>query len=105
MKVTFEQKLGRKPSDSEVTLLSKKMGADHRSEFDAQSLAQRMQFFGSGGTDAGTVQDVNYAARFQEEFESKYSNELGTLDKIDMSRNITQNALGSILQADRAAGY
>ncbi len=105
VKVTFAQKLGRQPSDAEVMLLSKRMETDHRGEFDAQVQAQKLQFFGSGGPDAGTVQDVNYAARFQESFESKYSSELGTLDKIEQSRTLTQNALGSILQADRAAGY
>jgi len=105
VKATFEAKLGRKPSDAEISVLSTKMKADHRGEFDAQALAQRLQFFSSGGLSAGTVQDVNYAARFQEDFADKYTNELGTLDKIDMSRNITQSALGSILAADRAIGY
>jgi len=105
VKATFEQRLGRAPSDAEIVLLSKKMGADHRGEFDAQVQAQKLQFFGAGGTDAGTVQDVNYAARFQEDFASKYEDQLATLDKIDQSRSLTQNALGSILSADRAAGY
>jgi hypothetical protein len=105
VKVTFAQKLGREPSDAEITLLSKKMQADHRAEFDSQLEAQKMQFYGSGGGDAGTVQDVNYAARFQEDFELRHEAELGTLDKIEQSRSITQSALGSILQADRAAGY
>jgi len=104
VKATFEQKLGRAPSDAEVKLLSVKMGTDHRGEFDAQAAAQKLQFFASGGTSAGTVQDVNYAARFQEDFGSKYQDELGTLDKIQMSRGVTQAALGSILAADRAIG-
>jgi hypothetical protein len=105
VKLTFEQKLGRKASDAEIALLSTKMKADHRSEFDAQAAAQKMQFFASGGDSAGTVQDVNYAARFQEDFEDKYVNELATNDKIELSRNITQQALGSVLAADRAIGY
>ncbi len=105
VKLTFEQKLGRAPSGAEITLLSDKMKADHRGEFDAQVEAQRLQFFGSGAPDAGTVQDVNYAARFQEDFEGKYSDELGTLDRGDMQRDIMQNALGSVLSADRAIGY
>ncbi len=105
VKLTFEQKLGRAPSGAEITLLSDKMKANHRGEFDSQVEAQRLQFFGSGGHDAGTVQDVNYAARFQEDFEGKYSDELGTLDRSDMQQNIMQNALGSVLSADRAIGY
>ena len=105
VKLTFEQRLGRAPSDAEIVLLSKKMGVDHRGEFDAQVQAQKLQFFGAGGSSAGTVQDVNYAARFQEDFASKYEDQLATLDKIDQSRQLTQNALGSILSADRAAGY
>jgi len=105
VKLTFEDKLGRTPSDAEIELLSTKMKADHRGEFDAQAQAQQLQFFASGGGSAGTVQDVNYAARFQEDFADKYSAELGTLDKIDMSRNITQSALGSVLAADQAIGY
>jgi len=105
VKATFEQKLGRAPSDAEIKMLSVKMGADHRGEFDAQSAAQKLQFFASGGTSAGTVQDVNYASRFQEDFGDKYKDELGTLDKVEMSRGISQAALGSILTADRAIGY
>lgn len=105
VKTTFEAKLGRAPSGAEVTLLSNKMKADHRGEFDAQVEGQRLQFFGAGGNDAGTVQDVNYAARFQEDFENKYTDELGTLDRSEMSRNIMQQGLGSILAADRAIGY
>ena len=105
VKATFEQKLGRAPSKAEVTLLSNKMKADHRGEFDAQVEGQRLQFFGSGGHDAGTVQDVNYAARFQEDFENKYTNELGTIDRADMQQNVMQDALGSILSIDNAIGY
>lgn len=105
VKATFEQKLGRAPSDAEIKMLSVKMGADHRGEFDAQAAAQKLQFFASGGTSAGTVQDVNYAARFQEDFGERYKDETDTLDKIGMSRNITQAALGSVLAADRAIGY
>ena len=105
VKLTFEQKLGRAPSGAEITLLSDKMKADHRGEFDAQVEGQRLQFFGSGAPDAGTVQDVNYAARFQEDFEGKYSDELGTLDRSAMQQGIMQNAFGSVLSADRAIGY
>lgn len=105
VKLTFEQKLGRAPSGAEITLLSDKMKANHRGEFDAQVEGQRLQFFGSGGHDAGTVQDVNYAARFQEDFEGKYTDELDTLDRGAMQQGIMQNALGSVLSADRAIGY
>ena len=105
VKMTFEQKMGRAPSDAEIMLMSKKMQVDHRGEFDAQVTAQKLQFFNQGGDSAGTVQDTNYAARFQENFESRYGAELGTLDKIEQSRSITQSALGSILAADRAIGY
>ena len=105
VKLTFEQKMGRAPTNAEISMLSTKMKVDHRAEFDASTQAQKLQFFGEGGADAGTVQDVSYAARFQEDFESKYSDELGTIDRIGMSRNMTQSALGSILSADRAIGY
>ena len=105
VKLTFEQKMGRSASDAEIAMLAVKMKTDHRAEFDASTEAQKLQFFGSGGKDAGTVQDVSYAARFQEDFASRYSDELGTIDKVEQSRNITQNALGSILSADRAIGY
>jgi len=105
VKVTFEQKLGRAPSSAEIMVLSDKMKADHRGEFDAQVEGQRLQFFGSGGPDAGTVQDVNYAARFQEDFESKYTDELGTIDRVGMQQNMVSLGLGSILSADRAIGY
>jgi len=48
---------------------------------------------------------VNYAARFQEDFESKYTDELGTIDRVGMQQNMVSLGLGSILSADRAIGY
>jgi hypothetical protein len=99
IKATFKSKLRRDPTDAEMALMGDELSTTYRQQFDASIDAADMldDNVGAGRVVEGPAQ-VDPAARFQQEFDSRYSGELQVVDNVDERQQ--QNAVaGSVLDS------
>lgn len=103
VKSMFRTRVGRDPSEEELSQLAGQFGGFYRQQFDAEVAAQRSEFDArQAGAETGeTVAPaagtaVDPAARFAELFESRFKPEIDRLGSLDDVRANTNNVFASL---------
>lgn len=122
MKSVFRQRLGREPSDSEMSELSSAMSAAYRQEYEQETVPfERAQYdaeqafaelveadLAAGGTGEGlmapsprSVPGVDPIARFGELFDERFGSELNFIEGQEDTQQNMDNVYASLLSMNR----
>jgi hypothetical protein len=103
-KTEVRNRLGRKPSESEMELLTQHLSAGHRKQWQAREYDTELAEYNARArayedevdTDAASVQDYDQQASFSEYFDEKYAGELAHRKRQTDTYALSQSLFGSL---------
>ena len=110
----ISEKLGRRPSQAEMKMLTNQLAGFDAQQWDSQVQAQRQthaanarayedKYVGGGGEQSGgTTQGVDAEARFQQFFDNKFSGEIKHRERVSQVGQKTPGLFGSIGNIERS---